>query len=150
MVSGTDQKVRKGDLKLSTAPEQKKLCDQVSISDTGPYECEERQLEASTYTQESPTSDSRAIHNRVMFGTAKIHNKKTKVTTVGGKLKEELSLKGDNSTDEIEASPSGKSNNGNVDLDFETAQQGQDLSVSFYTSLRHSKKCFQREFPVIC
>ena len=139
--------MRKEALKLSKALEQKKLCDQVSISDTGFDKCEERQLKASTYTQESHARDSKTIHNGVMLGNAKIHNQKTKATAKDGKPKEELSLKGDNSVDEIEASPSRENSSGNVDLDFRMAQ---DLSVPFNISLRQSKKCLQGEFPVIC
>ena len=147
MVSETDHKARKEALKLSTALEQKKLCDQVSISDTGLNECEKRQSKASTYTQESHTRDSKTIQNGVILGNAKIHNQKTKATAMDGKPNEELSLKGDNSVDEIEASPSRKSSGGDVDLDCRMAQ---DLSVSFNTSLKHSKKCLQRESSVIC
>ena len=82
-----------------------------------------------------------------MLGNTKIHNQKTKATAKDGKLKEELFLKGDNSVDEVEASPARKSGSGDVDLDFRMAH---DLSVSFNTSLWHSKKCLQREFSVIC
>ena len=147
MVSGTDHKARKEALKLSIALEQKKLCDQVSISDTGLNECEKRQSKASTCTQESHTRDSKTIQNGVILGNAKIHNQKTKATAMDGKPNEELSLKGDNSVDKIEASPSRKSSGGDVDLDCRMAQ---DLSVSFSTSLKHSKKCLQRESSVIC
>ena len=82
-----------------------------------------------------------------MIGNTKIHNQKTKATAKDGKLKEELSLKGDNSVDEVEASPVRKSSSGNVGLDSGMAQ---DVSVSTNTSLRHSKKCLQREFLVTC
>ena len=147
IVSGTDHKVRKEAFKLSIALEQKKLCDQVSISDTGLNECKERQSEASTYTQESHTRDSKTIQNGVILGNAKIHNQKTKATAMDGKPNEELSLKGENLVDEIEASPSRKSSGGDGNVDCRMAQ---DLSVSFDTSLKHSKKCLQRESSVIC
>ena len=147
IVSGTDHKTRREALKLFKALERRKLCDQVSISDTGLNKCKERQLKASTCTMESHARDSKIIHSGAMLGSTKIHNQKTKATAKDGKLKEELSLKGDNSVDEIEASPVRKSSSGNVGLDSGMAQ---DLAVSTNTSLRHSKKCLQREFSVIC
>ena len=82
-----------------------------------------------------------------MLGNAKIHNQKTKATAKDGKLNEELSLKSDNSVDEVETSPVRKSSSGNAGLDSGMAQ---DLLVSSNTSLRHSKKCLQREFSVTC
>ena len=64
MVSGTDHKARKEALKLSIALEQKKLCDQVSISDTGLNECKERQSRRIFYLESSPEN----VCFEILFG----------------------------------------------------------------------------------